>query len=92
MVNDFVGGDVELEAHVFRGGHWCVEIEIGKVNSMEGCTRGVLIVELKRSLAVRRSVVGVLLLPGKSMQSPPTVILVWYTSSFCGRMLQQMRP
>ena len=35
---------------------------------------------------------GVLLLLGKSMQSPPTVILVWYTSSFCGRMLQQMRP
>ena len=35
---------------------------------------------------------GVLLLLGKLMRSPPTVILVRYTSSFCGRMLQQMRP
>ena len=34
---------------------------------------GVLIVELMSSLAVRRSAVGVLLLPGKSMRFLPTV-------------------
>ena len=37
MVNYFVRDYVEFEAHVFGGGHWCVEIEIGKVYSMEGC-------------------------------------------------------
>ncbi len=70
MVDEFVGDDVKLESHVFRGGHWSVEIEIGKVIPWE-VAPGVLIVELKRSLAVRRSAVGVLLLPGKSMRSPP---------------------
>ena len=39
MVNDFVVDDVKFEVHVFRGGHWCVEIKIGKVDSMEGYTR-----------------------------------------------------
>ena len=75
MVNDFIRDDVDFEAHVFGSGHWCIEIEIGEVNSMEGAP-GVLIVELNRSLAVRRLAVGVLLLPGKSMRYPPTVILV----------------
>ncbi len=34
---------------------------------------GVLMVELMRSLAVRRSAVGVLVFPGKLMRFPPTV-------------------
>ena len=37
MDNYFVRDDVKFEAHVFGGGHWCIEIEIGKVDSMEGC-------------------------------------------------------
>ena len=37
MVNDFGGDDFEFEVHIFGGGHWCVEIKIGEVDSMEGC-------------------------------------------------------
>ena len=39
VVNFFVRDVVEFEVHVFGGGHWCVEIEIDKVYSMEGCAR-----------------------------------------------------
>ena len=39
---------------------------------------------LKMSLAVIRSDVGVVILPGKLIKFPPTVSLVRYVSAFCG--------
>ncbi len=70
--DDLLRDDVEPEAHVFRIGHRGVEVEVGQVNA-ENMAPGVLIVDLMRSLAVRGSAVGVLLLPGKLMRLPPTV-------------------
>ena len=46
-----------------------LQLQLGPMNTAPG----VLMVELMRSLAVRRSAVGVLLLPGKSMRLPSTV-------------------
>ena len=70
--DDLFRDDVESEAHVFRIGHRGVEVEVGQVNAEEHCARCAYRL-LMRSLAVRRSAVGVLLLPGKLMRLPPTV-------------------
>ncbi len=83
MDDDFVEDDVKIETHVFRVQHGGVEVEFGKVDAQKLCPR-VLMVELMRSLAVARLAVGVLLLPGESMQLPPTVSLMQCFSSFCG--------
>ena len=52
---------------------------------------GVLMVELMRSLAVRRSAVGVLLLPGKSMRLPPTVSQVRVIGHGIGGKVSQLK-
>ena len=66
--------DVKSKAHVFQIGHRGVEVEVGQVNAEEHGARCRCAYHLlMRSLAVRRSAVGVLLLPGKSMRLPPTV-------------------
>jgi hypothetical protein len=40
MDNDFVRDDVEMEMHVFRVRHGCVEVEIGEVEAQKLGTRG----------------------------------------------------
>jgi hypothetical protein len=61
--DDFVRDDVEIKMHVFGVWHEGVEVEIGKVNAPK-LSPWVLMVELMRSLAMVRSAIGVLLLPG----------------------------
>jgi hypothetical protein len=61
--NDLLGDDVESEAHVFGIGHGCVEVKLAK-SIPRKIAPSLLMVELMRSLAVVRSVVGVALLPG----------------------------
>jgi hypothetical protein len=61
--DDFIGDDVKMEMHVFGVWHGGVEVETGEVDAQKNTPR-VLMVELMRSLAVVRSAVGVLLLPG----------------------------
>ncbi len=84
MDNDFVMDDAKTETHVLGVWHGGVEVEIGKVDAQKlgpRATDG----ELMSSLAVVRLAVGVLLLPGESIQSMPTVSLTRCFSSFCGR-------
>ncbi len=64
MDNDFVGDDVEMETHVFGVRHGGVEVEIGKVDTQNRLSPGILMVDLMRSLAMVRPAISVLLLPG----------------------------
>ena len=61
-----------MEAYVFRIGHRTVEVEVGQVNAEEHGAQGADF-GVDEEFAVRRSAVGVLLLPAKSMRLPPTV-------------------
>jgi hypothetical protein len=63
MDDDFMWDDVKTETHVFRVWHSGVEVEIGK-DDAQNFAPGVLMVELMRSLAIGKSAIGVLLLPG----------------------------
>jgi hypothetical protein len=37
FVDDFLGKDVQLEAHVFIALYWDIQIEVGEVNAVEKC-------------------------------------------------------
>jgi len=58
----FSGMMSRRRSHVFWLGHRLVEVKAGQVDAKEHCAQ-CAIVEWKRSLAVSRSAVGVLLLP-----------------------------
>ena len=75
---------VEIHAHVLFSFHWCVEV-VGFDVVSHPLSVGRRYDTVDEHFTVMRSAVGVPQSNGQWILSPPTVILVRLTSSFCGR-------
>ena len=90
LVDDFVGDNVQGNFHLFVPRHWSVIIKVFMYR-VRNRALGVGTALLSINLVVVRPAQFVVVIPGKSSLSPPTVTRTRRVSVFCGQMMETRR-